>query len=425
MPSSGALLLEDIVRPNDGAVGRPAWIPRGVRLRFAFAIVSLFPGGGLQRDCLDIARRLRRLGHEVTIYTSRFWGESFADDLTIKILNVAESTNHQWQAAFSAKLSETLSRSVRHDLVVGFDKLAGLDVLYCADGSMLARVKRKPYLFALPRYRSFIGLERECFSPKSDTKILLLSQKQLYEFQGAWRTIPQRLMLLPPTLVRERCRPEIRTKAMRTQLRAQLGLSDDDWVWLAVGVQPRTKGFDRAIKALADFGKARLLVAGLGSADAKAAGMVRLARGLGVSSRVHWLGHREDVPGLMAAADLLLHLARYDTTGTAILEAVVNGLPTICTATCGYAAHVSAAQAGIVIGQNFRTVSLNAALRVSQSRLRARQWSKAGIEYGQINDLYDGRQQAAEFMIATAVDQADGARQKDLISSHRALAYAG
>ena len=65
---------------------------------------------------------------------------------------------------------------------------------------------------------------------------------------------------------------------------------------------------------------------------------------LGLADRISFLGHREDIPELMAAADLLVHPARHDTTGTVILEAVVNGLPVITTSTCGYAHHVEAAR---------------------------------------------------------------------------------
>ena|ERR1700674_3686945 len=57
-----------------------------ILMNFAFAIVSLFPGGGLQRDCVDIARRVRELGHEVTIFTSRTSGEGFAEDLPVHVL---------------------------------------------------------------------------------------------------------------------------------------------------------------------------------------------------------------------------------------------------------------------------------------------------------------------------------------------------
>jgi len=88
-------------------------------MNIAFAIVSLFPGGGLQRDCVDIARRVRELGHEVTIFTSRASGEGFAEDLPVHVLGVGPRTNHGRQRAFSKEFARTASQ--RFDLLVGFD----------------------------------------------------------------------------------------------------------------------------------------------------------------------------------------------------------------------------------------------------------------------------------------------------------------
>jgi UDP-glucose:(heptosyl)LPS alpha-1,3-glucosyltransferase len=375
-------------------------------MRFAFGIVSLFPGGGLQRDCVDLARRIRSVGNEVTIFTSRYSGSDFADDLPVRVLDVNARTNHGWQAAFSTKFFEASANS--YDFVVGFDKLRGLDLLYCADRSMLARIVANPLLVTLQRYRQFVELERFCFGSGGTTKVLLLSEGQLDEFQNAWRPDPGRLTLLPPTLARERCRPELRS-GERAKRRNELGLSNDDWVWLAIGVQPYTKGFERAIRALRRFKNARLLIAGLKDTDKKAAPIVRLAQKLGVSRRVQWLGHQEEIPGLMAASDLLVHLARYDTTGSVILEAIVNGLPVISVATCGYAAHVTAARAGIILDRPFRPRALHAALEVAQSRLRAEDWSDCGIQYGKKNDLFFGRQRAAEAILAMAAEKVGNA----------------
>src|SRR5262249_52899809 len=151
-----------------------------------------------------------------------------------------------------------------------------------------------------------------------------------------------------------RCRPEFRRNGVREAVRADLGVGAAEQVWLAIGVQPRTKGFDRALRALPDFPQARLLIAGLDESSTRgAAALAAGARRRGLSSRVSFLGHREDIPELMAAADLLVHPARHDTTGTVILEAVVNGLPVITTAACGYARHVADAEAGVVIAAPF------------------------------------------------------------------------
>jgi UDP-glucose:(heptosyl)LPS alpha-1,3-glucosyltransferase len=374
-------------------------------MHFAFAIVSMFPGGGLQRDCVEIARRVRKLGHEVTIFTSRKFGDRYAEDLPLRILNVRSYTNHRRQRAFSDEFHR-VAASQQFDYLVGFDKLGGLDILYCSDRSMQARATRNPLLQLLPRYWEYVGLEQECFAPNRPTKILLLSETQYSEYWKCWTTEPNRLTVLPPTLTLARRMPEYRTDGTRAECRARLGLTAEDWVWIAVGVQPRTKGIDRTIWALRQFPDARLMIVGLDEHDARSTTIRRLAGWLGVAQRILWLGHREDVPVLMAAADLFVHPARYDTTGTVILEAVVNGLPVITTSSCGYAKHVSTAEAGLVVHEPFRQRSLVAALKAAHDPAAAARWSKSGGDYGKQPSLYEGTSRATDLIVASAIDAA-------------------
>jgi UDP-glucose:(heptosyl)LPS alpha-1,3-glucosyltransferase len=371
-------------------------------MHFAFAIVSLFPGGGLQRDCVDIARRLRSLGHEVTIFTSRRSGEDFAEDLPVQILSVGGHTNHGRQCAFSDEFKRRASG--KFDLLVGFDKLSGLDVLYCSDRSMQARATRNPFLHLLPRYLEYIDLEKACFAPKQGTRIMLLSEPQLNEYWNSWTTEPNRLVMLPPTLAPARRRPEYRSDGTRERWRARLGLAPNDWTWISVGVQPRTKGIDRTIRALRSFPDGHLLIVGLDEEEPRSANIRRLVAWLGVARQIKWLGHREDVPELMAAADVFVHPARYDTTGTVILEAIANGLPVITTSACGYAKHVSGADAGIVVREPFRQRALVAALEEARDPACIERWSMSGSEYGRQSSLYEGRDRATAFIVSSAAE---------------------
>ncbi len=269
---------------------------------------------------------------------------------------------------------------------------------------MRARLIKNPILHLVPRYSEFVGLEKECFAPNRATKVLLLSEAQRHEYWDLWTTEPNRLIMLPPTLTATRRRPEYRTNAKRGEYRAHLGLATDDWAWIAVGVQPKTKGFDRSIRALSRFADAQLLIVGLAERDAKSAWIKSLARWLGVADRIKWLGHREDVPELMAAADVLVHPARYDTTGTVILEAVANGLPVITTSGCGYAKHVTCADAGIVVQEPFNQAALVDALKAARDPSWIKRWSKAGSEYGKQNWLCEGKGRAAELIVARALE---------------------
>src|SRR5438552_2313512 len=124
-------------------------------------------------------------------------------------------------------------------------------------------------------------------------------------------------------------------------------------------------------------------------------------RALRVEDRLALLGFvaDEEIADVMAAADLLLHPARADTTGTVILEAVVNGLPVVTTAVCGYAGHVREADAGAVIPKPFAQRSLLAALGEASDKGRAAQWSANAMRYGERPELYSGLEVAADIIV--------------------------
>lgn len=384
-------------------------------MRIAFAIMKLFPGGGLQRDCVEIARHCRQRGHDVVIFTSHKDESEFADDLAVAVLPIRQSTNHRMLEEFAASFRWAAALQ-RFDVLVGFDKLTHLDVLYCADPSVCFRMTQERFRFFIPRYRTYLALERATFEPGHKTKVLVLSRKQLDEYRDMWHTPAERMSLLPPTVSSARRRPEYRRNGVREALRADFGFTPQDWMWIAVGVQPHTKGLDRTIRALCEFPHAKLLVVGLTETSTRAAkAMAERAKRLGHADRVSFLGHREDIPDLMAAADLLVHPARHDTTGTVILEAVVNGLPVVTTSACGYAQHVLGAEAGIVVGEPFGYGAFVAALSAAEDTGRRAQWSASAEQYGAQPFLYDGRTRAAEMILGVAAERV----------RRRALAAAG
>lgn len=362
-------------------------------MNFAFAIVTLFPGGGLQRDCMALARRLIAQGHEVTIFAARRRGE-LPPELSIELLPNRALSNQRRDWLFAQAVAQRCRG--RFDRLVGFGKLIGLDALYCADGCIAARPTRWFARFSLRR-RAQMALEAASFAPGQSTLCLLLSENQAADFQRAWSTEPDRLVVLPPTIERGRRHPDFRRDGTRERVRHGLGLGEDAAAWLAVAAQPNTKGIDRAVAALAAFPAARLLIAGVAEGSKQARQVRRWAGAAGVDGRVGLLGLRNDIPELMAAADLLIHPARVDTTGTVILEAVVNGLPVITTPQCGYAVHVTAADAGRVLADTFAILDLIEAVRSAAPAARAK-WSGNGAAYGASQRLYDGLDRAAELI---------------------------
>ena len=100
--------------------------------------------------------------------------------------------------------------------------------------------------------------------------------------------------------------------------RASLGVPQDALLLLTLSRLHPKKGIDTAIRALVRLPNAHLCVAGDGPEEAK---YETLARELGLSERVHFLGWRNDRKALLEICDICLLPSRYEPFGTVIAEA--------------------------------------------------------------------------------------------------------
>ncbi|HYT74664.1 MAG TPA: glycosyltransferase family 4 protein, partial [Vicinamibacterales bacterium] len=131
----------------------------------------------------------------------------------------------------------------------------------------------------------------------------------------------------------------------RRDARRALGFDAEQPVAIFVGaLGDRRKGFDALFDAWhrlhTETGwDACLAVAGTG-AEAEAWER-RAARG-GLASRMMFLRFRSDIPRILAAADVLVHPARYEAYGLGVHEALCRGLPVIVTETAGVAERLPA-----------------------------------------------------------------------------------
>jgi UDP-glucose:(heptosyl)LPS alpha-1,3-glucosyltransferase len=104
-----------------------------------------------------------------------------------------------------------------------------------------------------------------------------------------------------------------------------------------------------------------LVVAGRGRSGAYA----RLARGLGVRDRVHFVGSETPIRRWYAAADLLAHPTWYDPCSRVVLEALSLGLPAVTTRYNGAAEVMEAGRHGVVIDWPGNIAGLAAAIAQS------------------------------------------------------------
>ena len=355
---------------------------------FAFCLFKYFPFGGLQRDFLRIAKECVARGHKVDVYTMRWEGE-LDPALNIHILPSRGWQNHSRAQYFVQQLQQRITEG-KYDLVVGFNKIPGLDVYYAADTCYQAKAsqQRSAWYRFTPRYRHLVAYENAVFAKEAKTKILLIAQAQQAEFMRYYQTPHERFSVLPPGISRDRIASD-NAAEVRQLTRYEFNLSDQDVLLLMVGSGFKTKGLDRiltGVASLPDKVKQRVKLFIIG--DDNFAPFKQQAEQLKIMSHVMFLGGRGDVARFFLAADLLLHPAYNENTGTVLLEAVVSGLPVLTTDVCGYAGYIQSAQAGRVLTSPFQQTAFNAALEDMISSPEHHTWRENGIAFAQQADIY-------------------------------------
>lgn len=378
-------------------------------LRFAFLIFKYFPFGGVQRDMLRMGRELVRLGNTVDIYTMSWEGELPETGINTHVLPARGLLNHKRYSNFIRHALSEITQA-RFDLVVGLNRMPGLDAYFAADSCFAERTQKQHGIFyrLSGRYRWFSACERAVFAPSAGCEILLLSAKEKVDFQHWYATPDARFHLLPPYLSAERMALHDKTQ-MRQHLRQTFGFGEHEYVLLAVGSGFRTKGLDRSIHAVAALPpdlrrKTRLLVVGQDNPKV----FKRLAADLGLQERVHISAGRSDIPQLMQGADLLIHPARLELAGHVLLEAMASGLPVLVSDVCGYASHIEQAKAGKLIAVPFQQQELNAQLTEMLMSGMRDEWAANGLKYAQgIMAANDGSAEA-KILLAIAKSKQQG-----------------
>jgi glycosyltransferase involved in cell wall biosynthesis len=117
------------------------------------------------------------------------------------------------------------------------------------------------------------------------------------------------------------------------RFRAELGVREGELLIGSLGRLVEQKDYETQLRAfahaLAVHGTMHMAIAGAGPlADPLAA----LARELGIASRVHWLGERDDAWTVLRSLDLFVIASKFEPFGIAVLEAMAAGLPIIASA---------------------------------------------------------------------------------------------
>ena len=362
----------------------------------AFCLFRYFPYGGLQRDMLRIGKICQSNGLGIRVYTMR-WEGDVPEGFDVRIVKASGFSNHARALNFSQEIQKLL-KNEPVNAVVGFNKMAGLDIYFGADMCLAERLAGRAWLYRLmPRARTFLKLEEAVFGEKSKAFAMLLAQKQIEDFTKHYKLSSDRYELLPCAAAEKYFLQSSNDELQ--SLRQQYNIPQDAFLILEVASNFHGKGVDRAINAIAALPpekrkKCYYVVIGSDSASK----MLRLAKNEGIADRVIFTGARDDVEIFMQAADFLIHPARVENTGTTIAEALAANLPVVCTASCGYSGIVLDCRAGIVLTEPFQQAELDRAVEKMVDKKLLKGLSACAEELGTRQKLSGLDTRAAEII---------------------------
>ncbi|MEA2353760.1 MAG: hypothetical protein QOJ14_2174 [Thermoleophilaceae bacterium] len=302
------------------------------RLRVLTLVDRLGTSGGAERLATQIAMRLDPERFE-TWYCASRWSEDGPQpegaDLVVESMRAA--------GIRVLGLGRTSSRAAwRWWPLVRLLRRERIDVVHShkfgsnAWAAVVAPLGRVPVLIAHEHSWSFEGrplrrfVDRELIARRSSAMIAVSREdrRRMIEIEGI---DPEAV-----TFVANGIEPLVPGDPRR--IRDELGLAPGDPVIGTVAVLRAEKRLDllmRAVASLAEeFPRVALVVAGEGP---ERPALEALARELGIEERVHLLGHRTDVPDVLAALDVAASASEREGSPLAVMEYMEAELPVVAT----------------------------------------------------------------------------------------------
>ncbi len=307
-------------------------------LKLAIVRQRYNPFGGAERFVARALPALERAGAVVTLIARRAegWGAR-------RLLRVDPwYVGGLWRDWSFARAARAAWRSAGFDLVQSHERIPGCDVYRAGDGvhrrwlELRGRTQSLAGRLAIalnPRHRYLCRAEKRMFEHPRLRAVICNSRMVHDEIRSGFRVAPEKLHIIYSGVDLEHFSLAARER-LRGAARAELGCAPRDTLFLFVGSGFDRKGLAAAIDALAsiDHPGFRLAVAGADRAAARFA-----ARAAPLGPRVRFLGGREDVRPLYAAADCFILPSRYDPFPNTALEALAMGLPVIVSSRSGAA----------------------------------------------------------------------------------------
>ncbi len=370
-------------------------------MKFAFVLFSYYPDVDLARDLLAMTRACQQRNVDVTIFYMKWEGVK-PDNIKIKVLPADGVTKTTKRESF---VEQMLERTVENfDIVVGFNKMPGLDFYYVTEDCFAVNEYKSRSIFyrMTAEARQRMDFEKAIFGKSQVTISLLISPSQYEDYKSHYKTKKRRLLKLPPG-VSKKVFPDAEAKAIRKMLRSEYSVAEQDFLILHASTGKIVHRLERTLIAISKLpdnlkDKVHFFITEAQNSNK----YLQLAEHLGIRSNIKIIAATTDTKELFQAADALIYSPNRDDLGAVILESIIAGLPVLVAKNYGHAYHIKQSDASIVCPSPFNQEIFNQELVNMLSKEKIRQWKANGLAYGKENDLYSMHQTVATILVQDA-----------------------
>jgi UDP-glucose:(heptosyl)LPS alpha-1,3-glucosyltransferase len=306
--------------------------------------------GGSERYCVNLARRLQKLGHDVTVI-----GENIDDDLQddVRFIPVPVNNMTSWtrNRSFAVNCGQE-ARKGNFDIVYGLGRAYGLDAVRVTERLQSHWVKvyyRHPAHQLVqrlnPRHRTLINLEQTIYRSKEVRRIVTQSQLDRMLIIENYGIPEEKIRTIYNGVDTVQFHPGVRNNS--NQVREELGIELDEPLLLFASMDFEGKGLRTIFHAMRNtrHHETRLLVLGNGPIRK----FQNIARELGLENRVIFAGRRDDIQHYYGTGDLFILPTAYEPFPNVNLEALACGCPVVTTTTSGSADVIEDVRNGYLI----------------------------------------------------------------------------
>jgi UDP-glucose:(heptosyl)LPS alpha-1,3-glucosyltransferase len=328
-------------------------------VKILFCIDKFIPSrGGAETYLKELGVALKEKGHAVTVATCEGYGDSPLDILHLKAPGFSRLIR---EAFFSFKIRE-IKRKGLFDRIVGFRHMLDVDRYQPHEGLFIDSIygsfrskSSRPLLHACLLFKKLLSAKNLFFLytdhalfRAGSVKVAALSEGMAASICRRYTKYKPQVTVIPHGVNRKRFHPDLRNK-LGNLTRKALGIPPQGRIVLFLSHNFGLKGLKYALGGIAHYkdraGDPYLLIAGRG----KARKYEKQCRSLGLDTRAIFLGERQSVEALYAAADVLIHPTFYDPCSLVVLEALGAGVPVITTAFNGASELMANSKAGQIL----------------------------------------------------------------------------